>query len=136
MVRKAEPRPNDRGTAGKVPEKIERWSTARFVNYDLSVDESARCKAWQPSKDELFDALDKLISDKYTVSHKHDERNDTFSCFVRGPETDNINAGLILSGRGSTSLKAFKQAMFKHWTLFDGDWRAFAEAPVSKAIDD
>jgi len=52
------------------------------------------------------------------------------------PKDDEVNAGLILTGRGSSSYKAFKQAFYKHAVLFSEQWPRGIDERGTPEIDD
>lgn len=74
-----------------------------------------------PSFDEIDDALLKLCEEGYRVTLRYDDRSEAFACWVNPTGEDHPNNGLTLSGRGSSPLRALKQALYIH-QLFEGDW--------------
>lgn len=120
----------------KKAETKERFNDVRFVNYDLSADEKVQCKAWLPDLSLVDDALLKLVESGYRVTLRYDERSSGYSCFVQSTDEKSDNAGLMLTGRGSTPLKAAKNALFKHFVVFDLVWSAWAEKPSATEFDD
>lgn len=97
------------------------FAPTEFINFPLSAEQKREIKAWSPSFDDLDDLLLKLSEAGYRVSIRYDDRNEAFACWFNPTKDDHPNAGLTLSGRGSTPLKAVKQALYIH-NLFDGDW--------------
>lgn len=112
-----------------------RFNDVRFVQYELDEAERAACKAWDMDAAALFLAGAGLCDDGYTLTLKFDAYSDAYACFVqvRG-ESEHVNAGLILAGRGSTPEKALKQALFKHHAI-GPSWVQYAERRVP-VIDD
>lgn len=112
-----------------------RFNDARFVQYELDKDELAKCKAWNLDAEGAWDELLALCDDGYNVSIKRDTASSSYACFVsvRG-DPAHPNANLILSGRGSTPQKCFKQAVFKHKTI-GASWAEYGERPFG-VIDD
>jgi len=70
------------------------------------------------------------------VTFNFDERNNAFGCWFLPQGEKHVNAGFILTGRGSSPIKAFKQAAFKHYTLFDTLWGEYAAPNNADEIDD
>jgi len=100
---------------GRKPvEQAARFDSSRFVQYELDALEQAKCKAWQVSADDLWGHVLALADEGYSLALKYDTFSEAYACFVqvRG-QSDHINAGLILTGRGSEPKKALKQALFK-----------------------
>jgi hypothetical protein len=85
------------------------------------VEQKKEIKAWLPTFDEIDNLLLKLCEEGYRVTLRFDDRNDAFACWINPTGDEHLNAGLTLSGRGSTPLKALKQALYIH-NLFEGDW--------------
>jgi len=113
-----------------------RWNDVQFVNCELTVEEKAICKGWLTDYGEFDDQLSKLLEGSYRVSIKHDVKFGPYSAFIQPVAQDSVNAGLCLSGRGSTAGKAVKQAMFKHYVVFDEACPRRAKEPAGFEIDD
>lgn len=95
-------------------ERAARFDSSRFVQYELDAAETAKCKAWDVSSDDLWGHILALVDDGYSITLKYDNWSEAYACFVqvRGQD-DHVNAGLVLTGRGSIPTKALKQALFK-----------------------
>lgn len=110
-----------------------RFDGSRFVNYELDLAEQAQCKGWDVSSDDLWSEVLSLVDDGYTVSLKFDTFSEAYACFiqVRGQD-DHQNSGFILTGRGSTPAKAFKQAVFKSRAIGPswGEYAGTARPPI------
>lgn len=107
---------------GKMPkndQSAKKDSSVIWVNYTLSADQKAELKS------QTFDfdnALLRLTEEGMKVTIAYDDFNECYSCYLIPKSPDHTNAGCILSGRGSTPIKAIKQAAYIHWNIFDGDW--------------
>lgn len=106
-----------------------------FVNLDLSKQQKETLKKAEFTLDHVEDCLVKLNEAGYKVSFNFDSFNDCYGCFIMPATEKSPNAGYILPGRGSTPIKALKQAYYKHSVLLEGDW---SEASIGKKeeIDD
>lgn len=93
-----------------------------FINYDLTKEESARLKGRVMTLDEFETEMLRLNDEGYKVSLSYDAYHKCYGCFFSHRDPDHDNAGYILSGRGSTPFKAFKQALYIHFQVFDGVW--------------
>lgn len=100
----------------------------QFVNYELTKEEQAACKKWEFGIEDYFNAIEKLLDSDYKVSFSQDTYNRCFAAFLTPTKDNKVNEGMILSGRGSTPLKAFKQLCYKHFHIFDGLWGEFVGA--------
>ena len=103
-----------------------------WVNYNLSDEQKAELKA---SSFDADNALLRLCEENYKVTVSHDAFASCFACFLVPKGVEHKHAGMILSGRGSTPIKAIKQAAYLHWQIFDGNWSDYAR-PATKEIDD
>jgi len=113
-----------------------RFNEAKFVLYELNKDQTAECKSQPNDAETLFGAMEAMITDGYAFSLKTDSYSGGIGCWVRHTDPDHANGGLILSGRGSTALKALKQVLFKHHICMAGLWTEYAERRDSDFIDD
>lgn len=118
----------------KPPEKKEKpnKSGVIWVNYNLSDEQKAELKA------QTFDfenALLKLTEEDLKVTISYDDYNECYSCFLIPKNQTDPNFGCILSGRGSTPVKAVKQAAYIHWNIFDANW-SDARLPKRELLDD
>lgn len=96
-----------------------------FVNYNLTDTERKKLKSQAFSSDDAFSALVKLIEENYKVTFSEDKFHKCFACFVIPTNPGGDNSGYILSARGSTPDKAFKQACYLHWQKFDRIWSSW-----------
>jgi len=106
-------------SSGKLPNNS--YQTSEFINYPLSAEQKKEIKAWHPDLEEIDDLLLKLCEAGYRITLRYDDRSSAFAAWVNPSGEDNPNNGFTLSGRGSTPLKAIKQALYIH-NLFEGDW--------------
>jgi len=93
-----------------------------FVNYELSVEQKNALKKREFPFESIDSELVRMNEAGYRVSFAVDTYSGGHACFISCSGSDNPNAGWVLSGRGSSPIKAFKQALYKHYDLFDGDW--------------
>lgn len=111
------------------------FQQAEFIQRELTAEEQRKCKDWQFSDADMADWLLKLIDERYKVTYRYDDFNECYACWLL-PERGHHNQGLILSGRGSSPFKAFKQALYKHGVLFEGDWPRDVDKRGKGTIDD
>ena len=113
-----------------------RFNDVKFVTYDPPKEVQAQLKTWLTTFDQFDDALLKFCEEGYKLTFKWDSYNHAWSAFA-SPEGDNPrNKGYILTGRGSTPLKAAKRVFYAHWTAFDTDWVAGHEQNRGEEFDD
>jgi len=92
----------------------------------LSKDDKLACKAWEISLEELDQELMRLNESGYKVSVGWDDYSQAFASFLVPQNKDMENFGLILTGRGTTPVKAVKQVRYKHLRCLGEDWHNYA----------
>ena len=112
------------------------WEQAEFIQRELTPSESETCKGWDFSEEEAFSSMVRLCDQDYKITFRWDEYNHAYACWLLPPKDDEVNAGLILTGRGSSSYKAFKQAFYKHAVLFSEQWPRGIDERGTPEIDD
>lgn len=105
-----------------------------WVSVTLTDEDKARIKSVPNVFEGIDDTLVAMCHDGYKFKLSFDAFNDCYSCFVL-PGDGSANAGWILTGRGSTPLKALKQALYIHSVVLEADWVDVNE-PLRGAIDD
>lgn len=105
-----------------VPGKAE-FTPAQFVNVNLEPAQRDALKAADWGIDQFESAFAALCADGYSLKLRYDERNDCFSAWLL-PAPHSKHDGMILSGRGSTPMKAIKQLCYIHFKVLEGDWGA------------
>lgn len=112
------------------------FGDTKFINYSLSDEQKREIKATSYTPDDFADDLDRVTNSGYKVSFSEDEYNSCSACFFTPKGEANINKGLILTARGSTMLKAFKQAMYLHYKLFEENWTDWYTPSSREPLDD
>lgn len=112
------------------------WQQATFINRDLTTQEAEACKLWEFSEEEAFDTLEKITQEGYKVTFRLDEYHHCAGCWLLPEKTHLDNAGKILTGRGSSAYKAFKQVYYKHAVLFSELWPSDPSQADYPEIDD
>lgn len=125
------------GVSGSGKVKKERFNDAVFINYELDKAAQAACKAWPVSADALFQSVLGLVERGYAITLKWDTYSDSHAAFMRFVgQGEPENAGLILTGRGSTPEKALKQMLYKHFEVMAEVWEFFVTRRSAEEIDD
>jgi hypothetical protein len=97
---------------------------SEFVRVEPSEKERQTIKALDFSAENMSDALEELTQAEYKVTFKWDTYADCQCCWLIAPDSNEDNKGLILSGRGSTAVKAFKQVFWLHTVKLHAIWPA------------
>lgn len=111
------------------------FAASEFINFPLSAEQKKEIKSWQPTFEEIDDDLLKLTQAGYRVTLKWDDRSEAYACWINPVGEEHPNIGLTLSGRGSSPLKALKQALYID-RLFDGDWAGNYKSFKEEELDD
>lgn len=120
---KNDKRPRSKGTAisktGKIP-----FSDFRFVRIELTSTERDECRAMLEAGEFKSFSIDDYVAEGYKVSFSRDEAHDSTVCSVSQPDPTHQNAGLILTGRGSSATTALGVVSYKsHYLCEDTLWR-------------
>jgi hypothetical protein len=126
---------NDRYSK-KSTKSAPRFNDTKFIQYELSKEEKATCKSWVTTLEELDTLYLRFCESGYSMSAKWDDYSASFAAFGQTRDQKHANYGYMLTGRGSTPLKAMKQMLFKHYMIFDEMWAEFAESRSAYESDD
>lgn len=113
-----------------------RFNDVQFVNWSLSAEEKAACKAWELSVDDYSDAIGSLIEGGYKVTVSYDNFRSCFTASIVPTKDAKSNQGYILTGKGSNPLKAIKQALYIHFHIMGEEWAAYSTAKAVEELDD
>jgi len=113
-----------------------RFNDVQFVNWALSAEEKVACKAWSLNLEDYDSAYGKLIEDGYKVTVSYDGFRSCFTASVVPAKDAKSNQGYILTGKGSTPLKAVKQAFYIHWHIMAEEWSSYSTAKAQEELDD
>jgi len=94
-----------------------------FINYPLSPEEQKTLKGMGVDHERLWDTFASASESGWAVKFSHDFYNHCEQATLMMTDSGNVNAGWFLSGRGSTPMKAFRQALYIadviDWSLAD-----------------
>lgn len=107
-----------------------------WVKYELDKKEIALVKAWTPTFEEMDATLVDGLCDEYRVNLSQEPGKTTWLAVMQTKSDDHQHSEALLSGRGSTPLKALKQLMYKHLELFRKKWPAVPDYQSGAPIDD
>lgn len=110
------------------------WSS--FVQVDLTEAQKEMCKHWVAWDNDPDGAVQAVLGDGLKVTVKEDERSGGYLAMIVPATEPHKFAGWILTGRGSTALKAVKQACFRHLVQFEGDWPLITKEFGPDSFDD
>lgn len=122
--------------APKSAPKAERFNDVKFVNWSLDADQKAACKAWELERDDIDNLLVKTIEGGYKVTLSYDGFRSAYTASLIAQQEAKTNYGFILAGKGSTPLKALKQALYIHYYIMAEDWSAYSVQGSAEEFDD
>jgi hypothetical protein len=100
-----------------------RFNAVQFVTYALRQDEKDTLKERGVHGPSLDDDLIGSLAGGYKLTVKWDAFTEAYAAWLVAPEGHETNAGMILSGRGSSPMKALRQVLYIHVEVCRGDWR-------------
>jgi len=115
---------------------VERFNDVKFVSYNLTKDQIKELKSMPFELADIDTTFLRLLQEEYKVTFRWDDYNQCYACWLIPSGDKHVNAGMILSGRGSTPLKALKQALYIHYQIFGGEWGAWRDTSKGEDIDD
>jgi hypothetical protein len=116
--------------------KQQRFNDVKFVNWSLTAEQKAACKAWLGEENDVGNVISMLIEAGYKLTISWDKYRFCYTASIVPTPDVKENQGYILTGKGSTALKAAKQAMFIHYQIMDMDWAAYSTATSMEELDD
>lgn len=124
----------------KRPSKPSQTSNAAFrgfINYNLTDEDKAAIKRIEFSDSDVVSWLSKSVDSGFKVTFSYDNYNHCFQVIGTPLDRENVDYGVLLTGRGSTPAKAFRQWMYLKDTIIgDDDWSAWLTPNRGMDIDD
>jgi hypothetical protein len=113
-----------------------RFNDVQFVNWSLSFEQKQDCKNFLVTEGDHDEALLTIIQAGYKVTVSYDNYRDCFTASIVPTQDAKSNQGFILTGKGSTPLKAARQVLYIHYRIMDEDWSAYSTAKSVEELDD
>lgn len=108
-----------------------------FLNLNLSDEDKAIIKSAKYDESTYASDLEKWIDSGYKFTFSYDDYSHCFMVVATPQAKDHVDYGILMSGRGSTPIKALKQWVYMQTRLVgDADWTELLKAPTSFEIDD
>lgn len=105
-----------------------------FINWELSKEEKLAAKSYEITSAQVFEALERLVTDGYRVSFKHDDFNKSFNVSLTEPTAPTRSVSRCIVSRGPTVLDAARVACFKHFVLLESDWGNISAERVERDV--
>lgn len=112
------------------------WVKGEFVDFELTVQQKEDLKNMGLDTEWMDGAIVELVEAGYRISIKYDEYNSAYAAFMQQMDSRGENFGFILSGRGSTPLKAVRQVLYKWSVVPGGDLAQFQRGKRREEFDD
>jgi hypothetical protein len=94
-----------------------------YIDCILSKEQKDDWKSRVYSDTEILDAFERLEDSGYRLGCSWDEYNECYSATLSPTDSNDPNAGYILTGRGRDARGAASQLLYKHLIVLDGDWQ-------------
>lgn len=108
-----------------------------FINITLSDEDKAIIKATAYDMAEWSADIDKWIDNGFKFTFSDDSYNHCFQVIGTRQQSDHEDFGILLTGRGSTAIKAFKQWVYIQTRLIgDLTWTEMLKPAKQFEIDD
>lgn len=107
-----------------------------FVQYALNADEIAQIKQIEVDAVWLAETLDAFLDADIAVKFSYDAKNECYTAVLSRMDNKHKDAGVFLSGRGSTLIKALRQAAFIHYNCVKEVWREHLNTSFKTLLDD
>lgn len=92
-----------------------------WVDMSLSKAEGDTMRKVYDDGEKVYADIERILDSGYKLTLSADEYNDCMACYIIPKGDDHVNAGAILTARGSDVWKAIRGALFRHYHLFNGD---------------
>lgn len=116
--------------------KAKSFNEVKWINWALSPEQKAQLKAWSPTLEDLDGEQIKIIQSSHRITTSYDSYGDCYTTSIVPTADNKINTGYILTGKGSTPIKSFKQALYIHFHVFEGDWSTYSTSKGIEEMDD
>lgn len=113
-----------------------RFNDITFVNWSLNAEQKAACKGWNLSMEDFDSCYAKLIEEGYKVTVSYDNFRGCYTASIVPTKDGRYNQGYILTGKGSTPMKAVKQVLYIHFHVMNGEWAAYSTVKEKEELDD
>lgn len=108
-----------------------------FLNINLTDEDRSIIKSAKYDLSEFTTDLDKWIDNGFKFTFSYDDYSHCFQCIGTRYDKEHRDYGILMTGRGSTAIKSFKQWIYIQTRLIqDADWSELLESKPTTEIDD
>ena len=108
-----------------------------FLNLNLSEEDKAIIKSTAYDEAQWSSDIEKWVDSGFKFTFSSDNYNRCFQVIGTRADKDHRDFGILLTGRGSTPIKAFKQWVYMQTRLVgDADWCELMDNSPRHVIDD
>lgn len=108
-----------------------------FLNINLTEEDKSTIKSTRYDTADWVLDLDKWIDNGFKFTFSYDDYSHCFQCIGARMDKSHVDAGILLSARGSTATKSFKQWIYIQTRLIgDNSWSELLTARPTDEIDD
>jgi len=131
--------PNGRGMEmrRKIAEaQGEPFNEVTWIDPTLTDEESALLKSWGLDSGKLDGYTEDLCAEGLRVTINFDSHGNCYACRLWPDKNDVDRRNKCVVGRGSTPLKALRQAIYKHFVMLECDWSRWDAKKIVRTFDD
>jgi len=112
------------------------WSPKSFVQWEPTAVQLKSIKESNPDVQAFADVMGAACEDGYKFTIQYDDYSKGFAAMMTKKVDTGDNAGLILSVRGSTPMKALKRLLWTHNYFKDHIWPTPEHSKQNLEFDD
>lgn len=112
--------------------RVQRADWKGFLDYRLSETELAQLDEWAPPLGEVWEMVDKLLTDNYRVTLSYNKQFGVASCTILDDDPGRRTGGYGLASSDADGAMALKAALHKHFNVLGGTWDKLLDEPLTK----
>lgn len=93
-----------------------------YIEVRFDEDQKKLFKKWASEFSDLASSIDKQVEAGYRFSLSWDDYNSAYMCSITTKDSQSVNAGWVLVGRGKDVFSALLQAYYKHVVVTQENW--------------
>lgn len=119
------------------PQTASNPSFRGFLNINLTDEDRSIVKATSYTAEQFVSDLDRYGDSGYKFSFSYDDYSHCYQCIGTVSDKEHEDYGILLTGRGSTQMKAFKQWVYIETRIIgESSWSDMLKPDNRYQIDD
>lgn len=100
-----------------------------FLDFRLSESQLDGLDEWQPAVAEIWECVDTLMENRYRVTLSYSDTYHTATCSIIDDDPKRKAGGWALASSDVDAAGALKAAIYKHFTVLEGNWETLLDMP-------